>query len=138
MVFSYDAPFCVVLFYYDFYSYLNPKFEYRNPKQYQNSIDQNSKLFSQSVLNICISVIIICFVFRISIFVFSPYGVYQIGPSTLLRAGEFKVCTPIRNSFPCEAPNRFGSGNTAYDRGAVGSGRSTAETLGTKTRDARR
>jgi len=86
MFFSYDAPFCVVLFYYDFYSYLNPKFEYRNSKQYQNSNDQNSQLFSQSVLNIYISVIVIClvfwascfgilfnrFVFHISIFVFSP------------------------------------------------------------------
>ncbi len=33
--------------------------------------------------------------------------------------------TPIRNSFPCEVrltPNRIGSGNIAYDRGAVGSG----------------
>jgi len=46
----------------------SPKSKYRNPKQYQNSNDQNSKLFSQSVLNICISVIVICFEFRISCF----------------------------------------------------------------------
>jgi len=50
---------------------LNPNFEYRNPKQCQNSNYQNFNLFNSLVLEIGNYVIWICFEFRISCFEFA-------------------------------------------------------------------
>ncbi len=49
----------------------NPKSQFRNPKQCQNSNYQNLKLFNSLVLEIRNYVIRICFVFRISCFEFT-------------------------------------------------------------------